>query len=283
MDVEDWFHVSVFRNIIAYRDWDNQESRIIPNICRILRLFEEHHIKGTFFILGWLAERYPEIVLTIRKYGHEIGSHSYAHRIIYEMSRKEFAQDLDQSISMLEDITREKVLFYRAPSYSITRDSLWALELLSERGIQCDSSLFPVKHDLYGLTGFPRFPFALNFTNGQRLIEFPLSTLRLYGGNMPIAGGGYLRLFPFWLIKWGIRNLNQKGKPAIIYFHPWELDPGLPRVEASLFSRFRHYTNLEATENRIRNLVSEFKFAPIGKVIKSYDIQSWPSPADMKQ
>lgn len=277
VDVEDWFQVSVFRNIIDYKDWDKQESRIIPNMCIILKIFEEYNIKGTFFVLGWIAERYPEIVLTIKKYGHEVGSHSYAHRLVYEMSKEEFAEDLDLSVSILEDITKERVQSYRAPSYSITQDSIWALEILSERGIRYDSSLFPIKHDMYGMSGIPRFPFSLNFTNGNKLVEFPLSTLHLYGRNMPIAGGGYLRLFPFWYIKNGIRNLNRQDKPVILYFHPWELDPDQPRVDVNFFSRFRHYSNLEITESRLKDLLSEFRFASIEEVTECCDIKPWPS------
>lgn len=277
VDVEDWFHVSGFRNVIDPKDWENQESRIIPNVCTTLKLFENYSVKGTFFVLGWIAERYPEIVLTIKKYGHEIGSHSYGHKLVYEMSKEEFAEDLDLSISILEDIIKEKVRAYRAPSYSITRDSLWALEILSERGIRYDSSIFPIKHDRYGMTGIPRFPFRLDFTNGRQLVEFPLSTMHLYGRNMPIAGGGYLRLFPFWYIKSGIRNLNKRNKPVIIYFHPWELDPNQPRIDARFLSRVRHYSNLEITEDRLRTLLSEFNFTSMGEVTEACQIMPWPN------
>jgi polysaccharide deacetylase family protein (PEP-CTERM system associated) len=279
VDLEDWFHVSVFRNIIDYRDWEKQQSRIIPNFCRLLNLFDEYGVKITFFVLGWIAERYPEIVLAIKNNGHEIGSHSYSHRLVFEMSKKEFAEDLDRSITVLESITKEKVWYYRAPSYSITRDSLWALELLCERGIQYDSSLFPIKHDLYGMTGIPRFPFRLTLKNGRELVEFPPSTLRLWGGNIPIAGGGYLRLFPFWFIKNGIQKLNQKGEPVIFYIHPWEFDPSQPRLDVDFFSRFRHYSNMEVSENRLRQLLSKFRFSSLGDAMKSYDIQSWPDSA----
>jgi len=277
VDVEDWFNVSVFKDVFDYRDWDHKESRIIPNICRIISLFNEYNIKGTFFVLGWIAERFPEIVLTIKKYGHEIGSHSYSHKLIYEMSKSSFIDDLERSLSILETITNEKVRFFRAPSYSITKETLWALEILSERGIEYDSSIFPIKHDTYGMKSMPRFPFRLNFTNGNKLVEFPLSTIRLYGKNIPIAGGGYLRLFPFWFIKGGIRKLNIEGKPAIIYFHPWELDPDLPRIDVNLISRYRNYSNLDITEFRLRHLFSEFRFGTIGNVLESYNIQSWPS------
>lgn len=278
VDVEDWFQVAVFRNLIDFKDWDNQESRIIKNICRILEIFAEHRVKATFFVLGWIAEKYPEIVVTIKKYGHEIGSHGYAHKIIYEHPRDEFLRDLDKSITILEKLTEEDIIYYRAPSFSITQNSMWALEDLASRGILYDSSIFPIKHDIGGMTNMPRFPFFLRFKNGCRLDEFPLSTLELWGENIPISGGGYLRLLPFWFIRNGIKKNNDAGIPVIIYFHPWEIDPQQPRLKLNMSSRFRHYTNLEFTEERVRHLLSEFKFTSLGELNKNYKIDyQWPN------
>ena len=278
VDVEDWFQVSVLRNEIRYEDWDAQESRIVANICRVLGLLEDFDVKATFFVLGWIAERFPEIVLTIKKYGHEIGSHGYAHKLIYEHSREEFAADLERSIAILEGITGDKIKYYRAPSFSITSDTLWALEVLVEQGIQYDSSIFPIKHDLGGNPDMPRFPFRLKFKSGAILNEFPLPTMQLLGKNMPIAGGGYLRILPMWFIKNGIRKNNQAGIPVILYFHPWELDPDQPRVKLDLSSRFRHYSNLHLTEERVRELLSEFKFTSLGELSKEYTINyQWPN------
>ncbi|MFQ5676743.1 MAG: polysaccharide deacetylase family protein, partial [bacterium] len=229
-----------------------------------------------------VAERYPEIVLTIKKYGHEIGSHSYAHRIIYEHSREDFIRDLEKSIAILEKITNEPICYYRAPSYSITKQTLWALEVLAETGILYDSSIFPIKHDLYGIPTVPRFPFFVEFNNGTRLLEFPLSTLQIWRENIPISGGGYLRLFPYWFIKNSIKRINKKGKPVIIYFRPWELDPCQPKVKTKLLSRFRHYSNLEVTEQRLRMLLSEFQFASLGRMRESLSIEHrWPNADDV--
>lgn len=283
VDVEDWFQVSVLRKQIDFKDWDKQQSRIVPNICKILKTFEEYQVKGTFFVLGWIAEKYPEIVLTIKKYGHEIGSHSYAHKIIYEHSKGEFIEDLEKSIAILEHITQERIRYYRAPSFAITKQSLWALEALSERGILYDSSIFPIKHDLYGMPTMPRFPFLIKFSNGKKLIEYPMSTLQLFGENIPFSGGGYLRLLPYWFVKKAIRRINRTGKPAIIYFHPWELDPHQPRLRLNAISRFRHYSNLEDTETKIRALLSEFRFSSLGQIRESLKIDyQWPSANDFQ-
>lgn len=277
VDVEDWFQVSAFRDHIDFNDWEHQESRILPNICRVLKLLDEFDVKATFFVLGWIAERYPEIVLTIRKHGHEIGSHGYAHKVIYEQSRKEFEADLEKSLAILESIADQKIIYYRAPSFSITRKSMWALEVLANAGIKYDSSIFPIKHDIGGFPTMPRVPFYVKFKNGKVLHEFPLSTMRFWGENIPICGGGYLRLLPFWFVKRGIKKNNASGVPAVLYFHPWELDPDQPRLKLKLTSRFRHYSNLEFTEERIRSLLATFKFGSLGALNQSYDIDlQWP-------
>jgi len=277
VDVEDWFHVSVLRKVIPFSQWQNQESRIMPNLIKTMELFDEYKVKGTFFVLSWLAERYPEIVEMIIDHGHEIGSHGYAHRIIYEHTPDEFKFDLDKSITILERISGKTINSYRAPSYSITRDSLWAFEALVQRGIEYDSSVFPIKHDLYGIREIPRFPFYIRFSDGKQLTEIPPSTLRLAGENVPISGGGYLRLFPFWFIQNGMKRINGMGKPVIFYFHPWELDPDQPKLEMSPLSKFRHYSNLENTEKRIRQLLENFTFSTLGDVMSSMTIdQQWP-------
>ncbi len=281
VDVEDWFQVSVLRQAISYEDWQRQESRILPNICRILKLFEEHDVTATFFVLGWIAERYPEIVRTILKYGHEIGSHGYAHQIIYEHPRDAFVADLDKSITILEEISGQKIIYYRAPSFSITRTTMWALEDLAERGIQYDSSIFPIKHDIGGMPHMPRKPFYVILESGRRLNEFPLSTLKLWGENLPVSGGGYLRLLPYWFIRTGITRNNKDGNPVILYFHPWELDPEQPRLELNWPSRFRHYTNLECMEERVKKLLTEFEFTSLGNLARQYEItRRWPDYAN---
>lgn len=277
VDVEDWFQVSVLRNKIRFEDWHRQECRIQRNIDRILTLFSEHKVKGTFFVLGWIAEHFPQVVKDIKAEGHEIGCHSYAHKVIFEHSREDFVEDLHRSTALIEDLTGNPIEFYRAPSWSITRDSLWALEVLVERGFKYDSSLFPVRHDLYGIEDVPRFPFYMEFVNGGKITEFPPSTLRIAGNNVPFAGGGYLRLFPYTFVKQGIRSLNRKGHPVVFYFHPWEIDPGQPRVDIKGLSKIRHYTNLEETENRLRDLVKSFKFSTLSDVMRQAPITlRWP-------
>ncbi len=277
VDVEDWFQVSVLRKAIDYKDWEKQEIRILPSICRILDLFERHQVTATFFVLGWIAERFPEIVRTIQKYGHEIGSHGYAHRIIYEHSRDEFVADLARSIEVLQSITGEKVVYYRAPSFSITHKTMWALEELANHGIIYDSSIFPIKHDIGGMPEMPRSPFYLILQNGLRLNEFPLSTLRLWRENIPISGGGYLRLLPYWFIRRGIKKNNDEGIPVVLYFHPWELDTEQPKIKLSRLSKFRHYTNIDRTETRVRDLLTEFKFTSLGELCKMNPIERrWP-------
>jgi len=280
VDVEDWFQVSVLREIIPYQNWDDQESRIIQNITKVIKLFAEYDVKATFFVLGWIAERYPEIVLTIKKYGHEVGSHSFSHKLIYEQSRDEFLFDLDKSVRVLEDLTGDPVDLYRAPSFSINQSCLWAFEELAQRGITYDSSVFPIKHDIGGMPNMPREPFYMKFKNGNVINEFPLSTLELMGENVPISGGGYLRLLPYWFIRNGIQKNNNVGNPVVIYFHPWEFDPEQPRQKLGFTSSFRHYTNLDLTENRIRKLLTEFKFTTLGQLSQQQAFaKRWPDYA----
>ena len=277
VDVEDWFHVSLFRHCIRPSDWDQLESTVVANVCRILNLFSRYHVRATFFVLGWVAERYPEIVVAIQEQGHEIASHGYQHQIIYEQTRDAFYQDVKRSIHILESITGQKIRGYRAPSYSITRSSLWAWEKLVELGLEYDSSIFPVRHDLYGIADAPRFPFKIKVKNKGELVEFPISTIRILGKNIPIAGGGYLRLYPYWFFKKGIEQINAEGKPAIIYFHPWEIDPHIPRIAVNKLRYFRHYGNLALTEERLVQLLQNFRFGTVQQVLKYHtDLPRWP-------
>ena len=278
VDVEDWFHVSLFRHHIKRSQWNELENTVVSNVCRILELFSEHGARATFFILGWVAERYPEIVIAIQEQGHEIASHGYGHKVIYEQSPDEFFEDVQRSIDILEGITGEKVKGYRAPSYSITRESLWAWETLADLGLQYDSSVFPIKHDLYGIADAPRFPFNVYVSGKGKLIEFPISTIQIFGKNVPMAGGGYLRLYPYWFFKYGIEKINAENKPAVIYFHPWELDPQLPRIDVGSMKRIRHYGNLALMEDRIVNLLKTFRFGTVDEVLQQTDIiRRWPA------
>jgi len=266
-DIEDWFHTSALRHFIDEKSWDHLESRVITNVHLILELLAEHQTRATFFVLGWMAERYPQLVQEIDRAGHEIASHGHRHRLIYELDRDTFRKYVKSSKKLLEDLTGKAILGYRATSFSIVKDTLWALDVLRESGFIYDASMFPVRHDIYGIDGFPRFPFVLD--NG--LIEIPASTLRLGGKNLPMAGGGYLRLYPYWLTKKGIQRLNRNGCPGVIYLHPWELDPDCPRVaHADGLTRFRQYVNLHKTKARLKRLLTDFHFMPVIDYINRY-------------
>ncbi|MGH7491966.1 MAG: XrtA system polysaccharide deacetylase [bacterium] len=277
VDVEDWFHVSLFRHKIRRDEWEQMKPTVVENTCRVLNLFAQKNVKATFFVLGWVAERYPEIVTTIKEFGHEIASHGYGHQIVYELSPEEFFNDIEKSLKILQDLTGDPVQAYRAPSYSITKSSMWAWETLAQLGIKYDSSIFPVKHDLYGIPDAPRFPFEIRLASGPALVEFPLSTVVLMGKNIPMAGGGYLRLYPYWFIRNSMRRINAEGKPAILYFHPWEVDPELPRIPLGSFKTLRHYGNICLTEERLQRLLDEFAFGTLSEVLKGTSIQNdWP-------
>jgi polysaccharide deacetylase family protein (PEP-CTERM system associated) len=269
IDVEDYYHVTGFESVIQRADWDGYESRVGRNTLRLLDLLDTHHTKATFFVLGWVAERHPQLVRTIHTRGHEVASHGYAHQRIYTQSPAQFRQETQRSMRLLEDIVGERIHGYRAASYSITRASLWALDILGEEGFTYDSSIFPIHHDRYGIPGYPRFCHVLDNHGGGQLIEFPISTMRLAGVNFPIAGGGYFRLFPYALISRGLRSINRlERQPALIYLHPWEIDPDQPRVHAGAAARFRQYVNLHKTEARLSRLMQDFTFGTLLDVLR---------------
>jgi polysaccharide deacetylase family protein (PEP-CTERM system associated) len=338
IDLEDYFQVHAFSDVIKYDDWNNYECRVERNTDRLLSILSsvrspqhsqlstqnsesnnsvlspQHLPKATFFVLGWIAERYPDLVRRIKKEGHEVACHGYAHRLVYTQSRDEFRKDVKRAKSILENITGKEVIGYRAPSYSITNRSEWAFEVLLEEGFKYDSSIFPIRHDFYGMPEAPRFPFVvslngnsnvefsmlncelnafqdsklniqnsqlnaqssvlkanspLNTENSKFIIEFPISTARLFGLNFPISGGGYFRLFPYSLIRKGLRSINEKEKrPFIFYIHPWEIDPNQPRVNGvTPRSKFRHYVNLNKTEDRLQRLLNDFNFSSVRQML----------------
>ena len=263
VDVEDYFHVAALAPNIRRDSWDSRESRVVTNTQKLLAMFEQFDVRGTFFVLGWVAERYPQLVKEISAGGHEIASHGYSHRLVYEQQPKEFREEALRSKTMLEDITGSAVVGYRAASYSIVRESLWALDILAELGFAYDSSIFPVHHDRYGIPDAPRAPHRMTTPNGSSIVEWPLATATVLGYRLPVAGGGYFRLLPYWLSRWGLASINtRERRPFIFYLHPWEVDPEQPRVAASRLSRFRHYTNLGKCEDRLRRLLGEFRFGP---------------------
>ncbi len=267
IDVEDYFHVSVFDGVLPRTAWDSMESRVVANTERLLDLFDEHAVRGTFFVLGWVAERFPDLVRSIAARGHELASHGYAHRLVYEQTPDVFRDDVRRAKALIEDISGRRVKGYRAPSFSVTERSLWALDVLLEEGHRYDASIFPIRHDRYGIPDAPRWPHPMARAGGE-LFEVPGSTVRLGGTNVPVAGGGYFRILPYAWTRWGIARLNQvEGQPAIFYLHPWEIDPQQPRLRASALGRFRHYRNLHQTESRLRALMGDFAFGPLDRVL----------------
>jgi polysaccharide deacetylase family protein (PEP-CTERM system associated) len=271
VDVEDYFHVTAFEKSIGRGDWDRHPLRVEANTQRILDLFAEHGVQATFFVLGWVAERLPRLVQRIQERGHEVACHGYGHERIYAIGPENFRKDVRRSKQLLEQICGRAVLGYRAPSFSITERSLWALDILIEEGFAYDSSIFPIYHDVYGMRGVDRHPHLIRRDAGT-INEFPMSTFVVGAKGLsytfPVSGGGYLRFFPLWFIRRAIASINTRDRrPAVLYFHPWEIDPGQPRVRAGLKSRFRHYHNLGKTYGKVGELLSTFSFAPMGSVL----------------
>ena len=268
IDVEDYFHVSVFDGILSRTAWDGMESRVCRNTERLLEIFSEYEVRATFFVLGWVAERFPALVRAIAGAGHEIASHGFNHRLIYDQTPAAFRDDVRRAKALLEDAGGRSVQGYRAPSYSITPRSLWALDILLEEGYRYDSSIFPIRHDRYGIPVSSRRPYAIERDAGT-LVEVPGSTTQLGPLNLPIAGGGYFRILPYWWAHWGISRVNRlEGRPAVFYMHPWEIDPGQPRLPAGRLGRFRHYRHLAEAEGRLRRLLTDFRFDGIDRVVE---------------
>jgi polysaccharide deacetylase family protein (PEP-CTERM system associated) len=264
VDVEDYFHVSALAANIDRDTSDTRESRVVANTHRLLEIFELSGVRATFFVLGWVAKRHPELVRDIAVSGHEIACHGLSHRLVYEQNPREFHEETFASKNLLEDITGSAILGYRAASYSIVRESLWALDILAELGFVYDSSIFPVRHDRYGIPGADRAPHRRSTLGGASIVEWPLATASILGYRLPVAGGGYFRLLPYWLSRWGLASINQgESQPFIFYLHPWEIDPEQPRVAASLLSRVRHYTNLGKCEARLKRLLHDFRFGTV--------------------
>lgn len=280
IDVEDYFHVSAMASTIPRADWPRWPSRVEQNTRRMLDLFDRAGVRVTCFVLGWVAERYPGLVRDIAARGHEVACHGYSHRLVYEQTPAEFREETLRSRDILADQAQRPVLGYRAASYSITRRSLWALDVLVECGFRYDSSIFPVHHDRYGIPDFERWPHELETPAGHRIVEVPLTTLRIAGMNIPIAGGGYFRLYPYHLTRAGLRAVNRvDGEPFVFYLHPWEIDPAQPRVPGlPLRSRFRHYLNLGRTERRLERLLDDFSFQPVADLLAEAGLLTMPEP-----
>lgn len=278
IDVEDYFQVAALAEAVRRDDWESMEYRVEANTDRLLARLDRFDTHATFFTLGWVAERSPELVRRIRAAGHEVASHGYSHQLIYNQTPEVFREETHRAKGILEDILGEPVSGYRAASYSITAQSRWALDILGEEGFTWDSSIFPVHHDRYGMPDAPRWPYRLTTDNGYELAEFPLSTLKLPGYTLPIAGGGYFRLFPYWFSQWGLGSINRQGQPFVFYLHPWEVDPGQPRLKVKWLSRFRHYNNLEVCEQRLTRLLQRFSFTTMSEVLRGYGVLDAEEP-----
>ncbi len=265
-DVEDYFQVSAFAPYIDRASWPARECRVEANIERILAIYERHGVKATFFTLGWIAERYPQMVKQIVAAGHELASHGYGHLRASDQTPAEFSNDIRSAKALLEDIGGQAVLGYRAPSFSIGHANLWALEALHEAGYRYSSSIYPIAHDHYGMPDAPRFAFYPHGPDG--LLEVPVTTVNMFGRNLPAGGGGYFRLLPYALSRWMMQKVNREdGQPALFYFHPWELDPGQPRPEGlDAKSRFRHYVNIERMEGRLEQLARDFAWDRMDRI-----------------
>ena len=274
VDVEDYYQVSAFNEVIAYNEWEEYESRVEKNTNNILDIFDDNNTKSTFFVLGWVAERYPHIVREIYKRGHEVACHGYSHQLIYNQSRSEFKEETLRAKQILEEITGSAVIGYRAASYSITKNSLWALEILAESGFKYDSSIFPIVHDRYGIPTAPREPHIIKMKNELSIIEFPLSTYKILGMRLPVSGGGYFRLYPYQFTRHALKTINRQNNLFVFYLHPWEIDPQQPKIRASRLSRFRHYKNLEKCESRLRQLLKDFKFTTMKSLLDELFLQT---------
>ena len=266
VDVEDYFQVSAFEPYIRRDSWDQRECRVERNVDRILQLFDRHGVKATFFTLGWIAERYPQMVRRMVAQGHELASHGWSHVRVTQQEPDAFRQDVLRTKALLEDVSGQEILGYRAASYSIGADNLWALDVLRETGHLYSSSIYPIRHDLYGMPEAPRFAFR---PSEGGFLEFPVTTFRIANRNLPCGGGGWFRLVPYAGMRWAIRRVNRvDGESAIFYFHPWEIDPGQPRqagIDAK--TRFRHYLNLERMESRLNRLLNDFSWGRMDEVL----------------
>jgi len=267
-DLEEYFQVSAFAESVSRSSWQGYSGRAEESTYQILAMLELRNIKATFFVLGWFAQRHPLLIREIQSLGHEVASHGYEHKLIYDQTPEEFRADVRATKQILEDITSAPILGYRAPSYSIIKSTLWALEVLVEEGYRYDSSIFPIRHDRYGIPHFQRRPHVIQTGSGP-LAEFPLTTVRCVGWNLPVSGGGYFRILPFAVTRWGLNQvLKGDGTPAIFYLHPWEFDPEQPRIEAGVLSRFRHYTNLDLTETRFSKLLQLLSFTRADRLLQ---------------
>jgi polysaccharide deacetylase family protein (PEP-CTERM system associated) len=270
IDVEDYFQVAALAPAVPRESWPAREYRVERNTDVILNLLAERGIRGTFFILGWCGEKSPGLIRRIAGAGHEIACHGFSHQLIYAQTREVFEQETRRSKDFLEDTIGAAVTGYRAASFSITKQSLWALDVLIDLGFEYDSSVFPIRHDRYGIPGASDDLGPITAPSGRTIVEFPMSAASFAGVRVPVSGGGYFRLLPYAMTRAGLRQINARhDRPFTFYLHPWEVDPGQPRLKVSAFSRFRHYNNLHKCETRLRRLLGEFSFSTMRDVLET--------------
>jgi len=275
VDVEDYYQVSAFEDRIDRGNWSRYPSRVKENTERLLSILRRRQVRATFFVLGWVAQHWPDLLRRIRDEGHELGAHSFWHQRIYRQSPEAFREDLRRTRDLLSHLTGQTIRCYRAPSFSVTPACWWALEILAEEGFLYDSSVFPIRHDRYGVPGWPVGICRVQTPSGP-IWECPPAVYRVGAVAVPCGGGGYFRLYPLGLTMWLLRAIRRQGRPFVFYLHPWELDPHQPRVPGSVVNRFRHYWNLPATARRLEAVLDEFGFAPLSEVVEQYTRQKGP-------
>jgi polysaccharide deacetylase family protein (PEP-CTERM system associated) len=271
VDVEDYFHVEAFAGYVRPDTWDEFPARVVGNVSRLLELFARLEVRATFFVLGWVAERFPDLVRRIHTAGHELGCHSYAHQCIFRLTPNAFRDDTRRARAAIEDASGVRVKGYRAPSFSLVERSLWAVDILLEEGFTYDSSVFPITHDTYGMPNAPTTCFRWQSSGNLMLTELPMSTVKCGRINLPLGGGGYLRILPFTYTRWAANKVSAEGRPLQVYVHPWEIDPEQPRIKAGWKSRLRHYTNLRRTEERLSRLIQSYPFRPLIEVANAVE------------
>lgn len=270
VDIEEWFHPEAIQHLFESDSWESNETRVEANVNILLNLFNRKNATATFFVLGWVARKHPKMIKKIIEEGHEIASHGNSHKMITQLSPKEFEKDLQESIRILEDVTGQKVLGFRAPTFSIVKETQWAWEIMLKLGLKYDSSVYPIWHDRYGIPDAPRSYYTCLEKDGQQLLEFPMPTLKIFHKNFPFGGGGYLRIFPLWFTRYAIKKFNQEGKPAIIYMHPWEFDPNQPKLELGFLQGKRHYYNISKNKLKLTKLLDIYSWTSFQDYIQNY-------------
>ncbi len=269
VDLEEWFVVEALADRFTKDDWEKQEATCERNTLRLLELFRTHRVQSTWFVLGWVAEKYPDLIREIAQDGHEIACHSYSHSRVNSMDPESFRKDTEMAVEAIMKASHRRPIGYRAPSWSIDPSTPWAFEILAELGFEYDSSIFPIKHDLYGIPDGPRHTFKMNLDNGRTLYEIPATTYRLLWSNIPVAGGGFLRHSPYWYSRWVMKRLNAQKRPALVYMHPWEIDPAPPRVtNLSIMQYYRTYTSTSVFYYKLDRLLGDFVFTSIENYLR---------------